>query len=257
MKEISGIYGANIPQWSEDHWYLVGLGSFKWAVVRTDCNPDVAKTLYELGIEVILQMPDGFNQNPYQSPAAWARRCWCDAQKFKEFSDIICLDNEPNLCQVEHSPWYAEQFCRWYRAVLALWRFEDPGGRWKVLFPALSPTQHLHPEMWFNISEENVHESDALAAHSYWPGSILPGSPYQDEFHCMMHNLAPDKDIYILEYGSPSTICGDEAKAQSYNRFLKSLPDYVKCACAFILGGTPEWSDWFITEKIAQMLGVR
>lgn len=256
MRDISGIYGANIPQWSEDHWYLVGVGGFKWAVVRTDCDPDVAKTLHEGGIEVILQMYDGFNQAYHRNPAAWVERCRDHAKAFKDFSHIICLDNEPNLCQQNSTPWYAEQFCRWYRAVLALWRFNDPEGRWTVLFPALSPMEHLLPKKWLEINEENIRESDALASHSYWPGTILPRNVYRDLFHEELHGMAPLKDIYILEYGSPDTEFGDEAKVRGYNQFLKSLPNYVKCACAFILGGTPEWSNWFITEKIAQMLGV-
>lgn len=255
MLNLSGIYGANVPSWPERLWRLVGIGEFNWAVVRTDCNPTVARRLRDAGIEVILQLPDGFNRDPHQNPAAWVERCRHAAIEFGEFSHIICLDNEPNLCQGGSGSWYAEQFCRWYRAVLALWRFHDPGGKWTVLFPALSPGTQLHPKLWLDINVENVRESDALASHSYWPGSIPPGVSNLDIFHVVIHDLAPNKDIYILEYGSPSTVVSDEAKAEGYVQFLRRLPPYVKSACMFILGGTPEWHDWFLTDTIARRLG--
>jgi len=255
MIEKSGIYGSNVGIWSEQDKRLFKLGKFKWAVVRTDCAPTMADFCQSLGAIVIMQFPDEFNTERWPDPGEYAKHCYEVLSHFTQFSNIAILDNEPNVYHTRSGLWYAEEFCRWYRAVLACFRYLDPASYWKLLFPGLCPLPSHNPELWLEINKENVLESDGVAWHTYWQTKAQFEALEYGRNYEFLPGWVQEKGIYIVEYGASSLFLGGEDKIWMYPEFVRRLPDYIKCACLFILGGTDHWRDWWITERIARALG--
>jgi len=254
MIEKSGIYGSNVGIWSDRDKKLFKLGRFKWAVVRTDTSETMADFCRSLGATVIMQFPDVFNTGRWPDPGDYARHCIEVLSRFVRFSDIVALDNEPNVHPAKCGRWYAEEFCRWYRAVVACFRYHDPGSYWKLLFPPLCPLPWHNPGLWWEINYENVIESDGVALHTYWQTYSQFDDLNFGENYRTLPGYIQEKGVYILEYGSAPNDLDEEDRIEMYPQFIKRLPNYIKCACAFILGGTHHWRDWWITGRIALAL---
>lgn len=252
--ERNGIYGANILFWTEDQWRLVELGRFKWAVVRTDTDPSVAKRCRDLGIKVIMQMPDRFNQGDWPQPAFYAEVCHKALKPFENYSALAVLDNEPNRIDSHASPWFAEEFCRWYRAMVAEFRYQDSSGPWELIHPAMAHTPLLGADYWLEVNRENIRESRGIGVHSYWYTREQLDAPYWGGSWRQVREMYPGQDIYILEYGQLSTTGAVRTIAENEQVFVRGLEDPVQCACRFILGGTQEWRSQWLSESEARAL---
>jgi len=255
MIEKSGIYGSNVGLWSERDKELFKLGRFKWAVVRTDTNAIMADFATSLGATVIMQFPDQFNTGHWPPPGDYARFCYDTLTHFSQFSHIAVLDNEPNLHHSKSGRWFAEEFCRWYRAVVACFRYLDPGSHWKLLFPGLVPMPWHNPLLWHDINRENIEESDGVAWHVYWQFQHQFRHLDFGESYKALSDWVIDRGIYITEYGVSPGFLDEDYKVAMYPEFIRSLPYWIRCACLFILGGTDHWRDWWLTERIARALG--
>jgi len=255
MIEKSGVYGSNVGIWSDRDKKLFKLGRFRWAVVRTDTDVRMADFAKTLGATVIMQFPDEFNTGRWPDPGDYARHCYEVLSRFTRFSNIVTLDNEPNVHPTKCGRWYAEEFCRWYRAVVACFRYLDPASHWKLLFPGLCPLPWHNVGLWYEINEENIVESDGIAWHAYWQTLPQFDSTTYGENYLPVPEYFKAKGLYITEYGVAPGVLDEEDKISLYPEFIKRLPDYVHCACVFILGGTHHWRDWWITERIALALG--
>jgi len=223
--------------------------------VRTDTNISMADFATSLGATVIMQFPDQFNTGHWPPPGDYAKFCYDTLIHFSQFSNIAVLDNEPNLHYTKSGRWYAEQFCRWYRAVVACFRYLDPGSHWKLLFPGLCPLPWHNWGLWYEINEENIVESDGIAWHTYWQTLEQFDSTAFGENYLPIPEYMKEKGLYITEYGVAPGVLDEEDRISLYPEFITRLPDYVHCACVFILGGTEHWRDWWITERIALALG--
>ena len=250
----SGVYGANIPVWTDDLWRLVDLGGFQWMVVRSDVGPGEARLASERGIEVLLQFPDHFNKHPWSHPGQYAVEAFRKAQAFKPFARYIILDNEPNLYPERAGQWYAEQFTRWFRAVVAVFRFFDHESYWRILFPGLCFLPDRNPELWLRINAENLRETWGVCSHDIWQSWGQLYDPHFGKAHDLVWSIYPPARVFITEYANSLPGLSENDKATQYCHFLSTLPRNVQCACLFILGGTEDWRDFWLTEGVARVL---
>jgi len=251
----SGIYGANIPWWDDSLFELVGEGRFKWAVVRTDTSPVMAQRLFYQGLDVVMQFPDTFNRWALPSPGEAARAMLNTLRPFTPFSKIVCLDNEPNLEIDRSSNWYAEEFTRWYRALVAAFRYYDRLCHWQPVFPAIIGHPQRNYDYWLGVNKENILESEYVAVHCYWDRAWHMTEYEHGGLYLRYHGWYPEKKLLILEYNSCKPDVTEAELCQQLPQYLVGLPDYVLCACYFILGGTPEWNKFWLTPAVAKALG--
>lgn len=251
----SGIYGANVPSWAESHFELVKKGKFQWAVIRSDSLPSNAAKLRQLDIEIVMQFPDTFDCGSFPPPGDLGREMVNALRPFAAFSRIVCLDNEPNWAIARSSNWYAEEFTRWYRALAASFRYWDRACHWQLVFPALIGHPERNFEYWLHISKENIVESEYTAVHCYWATDIDMFRKLHGRLYQSYHEAYPTKRLMILEYNSCKPGVTEDELCHQLPEYLRSLPDYVQCACYFILGGTEEWQKFFLTPRVAETLG--
>jgi len=255
LRSKSGVYGANITHWQNSHWELLDQGRFTWAIVRSDCDPDIARACHQRDIQVIVQFPDRFNAGDIPHPEEYAEDCILKLHEFAEHSSIAILDNEPNLSAERCSRWWAEEYTRWYRALVACFRYHDRECHWKLVMPAMTGTARYNPLDWIRINRENFDESDSISAHCYWQTPTQMTFRNYGGYHRLLHQYYPVKRIFITEYGNSNPEASPTDRASQYPAYLVTLPDYVTAAFVFILGGTPEWSLFHLTPEIARALG--
>lgn len=250
----SGIYCPNTNRWTDEEKHLITLGNFTWAVCRTDCSVSDVTWLKHQGIEIIMQLPDFFADHCHFDPGTRALLVYRELRPFTPLSHYAVLDNEPNLHQDRCRDWFAEQFCRWYRSVVATFRFYDPGSMWKLIFPGLCLSEERNWRYWLQINQENIRESYAVGMHPYWQGSRqmvdrlqLLGSP-------KLSYLTLGRSLFCLEYGNSLPGCGETEKITQYTTFINALPEIVTCANLFIAGGTEDWRHFWLTPNIATAL---
>jgi hypothetical protein len=208
-----------------------------------------------MGIRVIMQLPDLFNHDPWHDPNSWARECHVVLAPFAPYSDLVCLDNEPNLYLDGSNWWWAGEYTRWFRAVAASFRYWDKACHWKLVFPALCGNPKRNFDGWLKENAENIRECEYTAVHCYWQNKEqLVQEPYGLGY-LAYHRAYPDRPLLMLEYGNSADWAGDKEKCAEYPAYVASLPDYVKAACAFILGGTEDWKQFHLTIAQADALG--
>ncbi|MCL5026633.1 MAG: hypothetical protein M1531_09105 [Chloroflexi bacterium] len=252
--ERSGIYGANDIGWPDRLWNLVELGTFRWMVVRADSGPSIAARARAMELKVIVQMPDHFNRGSWDAPGDHAQKCHLALKPFEPFSGLAVLDNEPNLVARKGSRWYAEEFCRWYRAVVAEFRYQDSASPWELIFPGMAMTPLLDIDYWMEVNRENIQESRGIGVHCYWYNRSQLDEPYWGGSWRQVASMYPDRELYILEYGELPPGSLGSGMAQNQADFVADLTDPVVCACKFILGGTKEWQHFFLDEAQAKAL---
>jgi len=253
-RERSGIYGANVASWSSTQWGLLDTGRFSWVVIRTDCSPEMALLARQRGLKVVMQFPDRFNQHRGDSPAGYAVECHERLKPFAEYSSLAVLDNEPNLIDPKGHWWYADQFCRWYRAVVAEFRYQDPSVPWQIVFPAMASAPQLGFDRWLEVNEENIRESAGVGSHCYWYTREQLTEPYWGGSWRQVAKVYPWQRIFVLEYGVLPPGPEEIEKAQLQADFVRSLEEPVVMAAKFILGGTKEWEPHWLTERQAKAL---
>jgi len=248
-KSKSGAYGPNVKEWGATNWQRIRDGKFAWVLVRADSDRAMARRAQEEGLEVVVQFPDHFNTSELLPPGMHAWNCYDRLREFAPYSDLVVLDNEPNLHPEASGDWYAERFTRWYRAVAASFRFFDDAGHWQLIMPAMCPAPGRNLEYWHHINRENFLESEAIGVHCYWQDGNQLGDPRYGRLYAYLHRLYPGKPIYVLEYANSSDYATGEFKAREYAQFIVGLPSYVRAAFAFILAGTEEWQKFFLSDK--------
>lgn len=254
MNPKSGIYLPNDSQLRSGHFDLLRAGQFKWAVARFGFAQGQLEEQTEQGLTIIMQAPDHFSDAPFSDPWAYAAWCYQQLMSYEGISTIAVLDNEPNLDVCRSSLWHAEQFCRWYRAVVAHFRYLDPGSHWRLPFPALVAHPLSNWSAWLAINEENIDESDGLAWHSYWQ---TPDQMFSPDWAWGFEEASKEfggPDVYITEYSNSAPDTPGVVQGEQYQQFLKQLPDYVQMAAKFILGGTEVWRSFWLTPEIAQAI---
>jgi len=249
-----GIYGSNIFFWPDHHFKLIKDGGFSSVIVRTDTSPDIARSLMQMGYRVIIQTLEDFAGNPWADPRGCAEKYYRRAAPFTNFSDILIIENEPNVFLGRHTRWYAEQFTRYIRAVWAHFKWLDPGSYWKLVSPAMAVPPDREPKMWYDISKDTLELFDYIGVHAYWQFNWQVEHPDWGRQYEFVHDLFPDKEIIITEYGHSHPNASNKDKVESYIEFLTNLPTYVESAHLFILGGTDDWKIFHLNEEIADKL---
>jgi hypothetical protein len=251
----NGIYWANKTTIGDDDWARYRKGQFDWALVRVDTGLEFAKRLVLDGVEVVVQAVDCFNQNPFTDPAAYAFYLMQTLYPFMEVSQIAVLDNEPNLSGERGSSWWAEHFTRWFRTVMAAFRYYDAACHWQLCFPGICHPWTPNGRYWLEVGRENVDESEIAGIHTYWWG--MEGfyvSHGQREIEVYLE-LFPDKRLLVLEYGDSHPSTTPEDKAIQDVIFTQACPEQVAGAFKFLLTGTEEWGRYFLTNEEAEALG--
>jgi hypothetical protein len=254
-QEVNGIYGANIPEWDDALYEKVKLGRFRWAIVRLDTKPEVAKRLHEMGLRVIVQAEDVFN-NRDTAPWVLAQELWDRAKPFHDWSEWIILDNEPNLNCQRNSWWWAGQWTRWYRSVMSDFRYLDSWtGWWRIIHPALCQGEGSNWEQWLEISRENWQDADAVSAHSYWQTDDTYDSPKFGRSWKAIRDAYPYKELFITEYAPDIIWLSPQERARRMVRFLSDTALYARACFYFILGGTGDWRRYHLSRETAIELG--
>lgn len=256
MNALNGIYMPNQNFISAEAQSRFEQAKFQWAVVRTDSDPALARWCRDHGARVIMQLPDHFNRYPPQDPYRYAFDCLKALAPYEPFSQIACLDNEPNLGSSTGSWWFAGEFTRWIRGVHANFRWLDKKCYWELAFPAIChPWDYLGRE-FLSVGMENLRECEWVGVHVYWAGhddyvadrAAITLQPYQE--------LVPQAKLLVLEYGDGDPRTPDEREALDNQSFILHLPAQVHGACKFILAGTDEWGQFFLTDLQARLLGL-
>lgn len=253
--EKNGIYMPNTPNCPGDAWSKFQKARFQWALVRADVGLEYAKKLCLGGLEVVVQMPDLFNNYPFYDPGIYAMKCARVLEPFASYSNIAVLDNEPNLSGERGTSWWAEQFTRWFRTVMAAFRYYDTACHWQLCFPGLCHPWTPDGSYWLQVGEENVLESEWVGIHSYWwSDAEFQASAGQREVK-VYTGMFPQAKFLVLEYGDSSPDTSPARLARQDVSFLKTLPHQVHAGCKFILHGTKDWSRYFLTDEEAEALG--
>ena len=255
MSNRNGIYMPNRDYVPGNAQVRYDTAHFAWAVVRTDSGPLIGRWCKDRNADIIIQCPDHFNRYPPRDPYAYANTCLAAADPFRPFAHKICLDNQPNLVAIHGGRWFAEEWARWYRALAASFRWLDKRCHWQLVYPAICQPYTNLGRYWLQVGIENLRESEFLGVHVYWAGhedyslgrAEITLQPYED--------LQLDKPILVLEYGDGDFSTPDETEAKDYLDFVTNAPDQVKACCKFILEGTQEWSDFYLTDRQAARLG--
>lgn len=251
----NGIYMPNAQAIPADAIRRYHQAKFTWAVVRTDSHPDIARFASQRGARVIMQAPDCYNRYPPPSPWRHAQNILEALMPYIPYSDIVCLDNEPNLGAVTGTQWHAEQFTRWYRALVATFRFIDTHCRWRLAMPAICHPFTADARAFLTVGKENFLESEFISVHVYWNGHghFVAGAP-QETIQPYL-DLYPAYPLLITEYGDADPTTPDHQEAQDYYNFVLLQPDRVLASCKFILHGTQDWQHFYLTDMQAQKLG--
>lgn len=255
MNDRNGIYMPNLDYIPSKAQARFDTAKFQWAVVRSDSAPSIAQWCTRRGARVIMQLPDHFNHYPPMDPFHYARICLRALQPFEPFSIQVCLDNEPNLAAIHGGRWFAEEWTRWIRAVHANFRWLDKACHWQLVYPAICHPHTNLGQYWIETSIEPMRKCDYVGVHVYWPGH----DDYQDglairQIQAYLGRL-DGSNILVLEYGDGDFLTPDATEADDYTDFVSTAPDQVKACCKFILSGTTEWEDFFLTDLQAERLG--
>lgn len=254
MISKSGIYCPNTKTWQDSERRNIEQGGFTWAVCRTDTSLSEALWLHEHKMTIIMQLPDYFGNNYWSDPGIRAKQILRSLDKFKGVSMCVALDNEPNLAHDGCRNWFAEQFCRWYRALVACFRFYSPGSHWKIIFPGICMAPQRNWQYWIKINSENISESYGLGIHSYWQTE----SQLNEQIQLLRSGLnfanLPLSNLFVLEYSNSFPEADEQVKINQYTHFIRSLPHAVRCAAMFIGGGTDQWHNFWLTPRLARAL---
>ena len=253
--EHHGIYVSNRAQLTEEEYQLVRDGRFRKAIVRLDTSVDVAARLEDMGLEIFIQATDMFNRST-SDPALYARTIWDRLQVFQPFARWITLDNEPNLFPEKAGQWWAEQYTRWFRAVMAAFRYYDGYTcHWKLIHPAFCQQPGRYSKQWIKTCRENILESEAMSAHCYWTEGVGIKSPLGGYSYEAYRKLYPNHPLYITEYNPNVIWFSDEQRAAQAVEYLDSVQRVAEGAFWFILGGTQTWKRFWLSSRVSHLLG--
>lgn len=108
---------------------------------------------------------------------------------------------------------------------------------------------------------------DAVGANCYFQSSSGMFDPSFGRSFEQLHDMAGDGDrpLYILEYADsrcdetppPPAPLIEQSRIDEYPVYVRWLSQefsYVRAACAFLVGGTPDWQRFRVSETVARAL---
>lgn len=246
-REKLGIYAPNTQDWSQRALNILEDDTFSWVVLREDQSKAKAEWLHHLGKRIILQATDHFNGDPHQAPGRIARELWALAQGFREYAAKIVLDNEPNYQPQGQDRWFAEQYARYYRALVAYWQWLDDGSRWELVSPAFVWSPFHNPLYWQQVLATTIYAPN-MGAHSYWQTLSQRQSPDWALPWRKATRPYRNSDVFVLEMGCTNPMLTPVQRAQEEITFIRENVAEVVMLTRFILEGTSEWQFHFLTD---------
>lgn len=253
-REVLGLYGPNRPKWGDEVYMAYQRARVAWGVWRLDADPAAPKALAAIGVQPIAQAVDRFNANAWLNPAHQAVQDYNVVSATCPDGTPFVPDNEPNLSPLRAGTWYAEQWTRYLRAYMAVWRWLDHAGRYPLITPALAVGPDRNGDLWHVVGHENLVDADGQGLHAYWQ---YAGQIEQGHFGSPWHyvpTIGRPKQLYVLEYANALPRLTHEQTLDQYETFLRALPTEVVCAALFGVGLTPDWDRFGITEPVLDWL---
>lgn len=254
LRDRLGLYGPNKPQWTDGVYQDIDRAKVKWVVWRTNTDPDAPQILANAGYNVIAQAPDRFSNDEWLDPAYQAGQDYNIVAATCRPGTPYVPDNEPNLNPLRAGAWYAEQWTRYLRAYMAVWRWLDAAGHYPLVTPALAVGPDRNGSLWHHTGSENEREADSRGLHAYWQVHEQIADPNFGAPWKLIPNTITDSDLYVLEYANTLPELTHAQTLPEYETFLRSLPPNVHCACLFGLDLTHDWDRFRITEPVLDWL---
>lgn len=175
------------------------------------------------------------------------------------------VHNEPNLDHtiVGYSEGFGAtdedfgHFVGWCGEVLHLLR--QQAGWAKYVFPGQAPMRYR--EFWRHC-EGLIRKFDAMGVHCYWQNDNAL-HPYHGTCYKLAHQMIPDMDIIVTEFGDATFRRAPTDKIPIYLQWYKEAAHYpyLKGTALYILGGTSDWTradiNFDITREMAEAIGAR
>lgn len=244
-----GIYGPNRPQWDDADYDAIAAAGVRHVLARSDCDREVFEELVGLGVEVYVQVTDYFARFSWLPPGARADELYFSIRQKLPHGGYVILDNEPDLGHGHQAQWYAEQWCRWYRALYNEFRFWDHEGRYRLIMPGLTAPLDEARLAWWMVGAENVAGHTGVGIHVYWGEHQLADFEEQREMTFTLREMAGRLPLYCLEFGSPASAGDWERRVREYAYFGRFFTPTVAVGFPFILNPTPDWSPYAISGK--------
>ncbi len=240
-----GAHLTNKEQVSEDSWRLFDLwqpASFLWTPwIRLE---DVIRGLHKFSDAVhIMRIEDFDNLERVKVP-------------YSRGIDGFQLGNEPPI-EFGGTP---EQWNKQVREFLGRNAHRFPDVLW--LYPPMpvDPQYHKANEAYWRDAADIISRSDVqLAAHAYWQPVWAMADRTWGRYYEIPHEMYPDKDIYLTEFGNVLAETNKEDKARQYVEYAEGLPEYIKAACLWGMDMTDDWeaSNVNITEEMVRIFKER
>ena len=253
-REILGLYGPNRPSWRDADYEALVRSKVSWVVWRLDADPSAPKALAAMGIQPIAQALDRFSGAAWLDPARQATSDYEVVQRTCPPGTPFVPDNEPNLNPLRAGNWYAEQWTRYLRAYMAVWRWLDAAGAYPLVTPALAVGPDRNGELWLDIGAENLSEANGQGMHAYWQNEVSIQNPhFGAPWELGRRRLVVPKH-YVIEYANTLPDLTHADTLDQYETFLRGLPAHVRCACLFGLNLTPDWDRFAVSEPVLDWL---
>lgn len=253
-REVLGLYGPNRPSWRDHDYEALKRAGVSWVVWRLNADPAAPAILASAGYRVIAQAPDRFNGNAHLDPAQQAARDYEVVQRTCPPGTPYVPDNEPNPNPLRAGTWYAEQWARYLRAYMAVWRWLDAAGNYPLITPALAVGPDRNGELWLDIGAENLREANGQGMHAYWQDEFSIQNPHFGAPWELGDLPAAGAALYVLEYANTLPNLTHADTLDQYETFLRGLPAHVRCANLFGLNLTPDWDRFAVLELVLDWL---
>ncbi len=253
-RDVLGLYGPNRPSWRAADYEAFHRAAISWVVWRLDADPAAPKVLASMGIQPIAQAPDRFSSNAWLDPAQQAARDYAVVSRTCPPGTPFVPDNEPNLNPLRAGAWYAEQWTRYLRAYMAVWRWLDAAGAYPLIAPALAVGRDRNGELWHEVGRENLREADARGLHAFWQDELSVQDPHFGAPWELLPLPTTASNLYVLEYANTLPGVTHADTLRQYEAFLRGLPAGVRCSCLFGLNLTPDWDRFAVSEPVLDWL---
>lgn len=253
-REVLGLYGPNRNSWSNAVYEAYRRARVSWGVWRLDADPTAPGKLRDMGVQPIAQAIDRFNGNAWLDPAHQVIQDYNVVSLTCPPGTPFVPDNEPNLNPLRAGTWYAEQWTRYLRAYMAMWRWHDHAGRHPLITPPLAVGPDRNGSTWHSIGRENLQEADGQGLHAYWQYPDQTADSGFGQPWSLLPNDIRGTNLYVLEYSNTLDALTHEQTLDQYEAFLAGLPASTRCAALFLLDPTADWQRFALSEAVLDWL---
>ncbi len=245
-----GIHGPNRP-WEAHDFALVAHGEFAAVKMMGSHPPEAYARLREQhpATRFLVRLETPWNELP-----APARFVAANAPRLRElvaagYEPWVELGNEPNL---ELHPEAEAAFAAWYEATLHGLRAAVPEAKYG--FPGLA--RDLREGAWLEAAAAVIEKSDWLGAHAYWGNEREMRDPHRALRFTRLHARFPRLPLVVTEAGNHAPGLSKRDRAVQYAHFIRVLDrlPYVRGVYFFIVGGTPDWQQYFFDYTMATIV---